>query len=146
GIELGPTVFIFGEAVFVQAAAALIAVGRAEVILAAAAWTVGGELAAGHRDEWPVRAVDDFQIANDKAVVEGDRAECLQALAGLFHELDADLGDFHGRSPYELALIARSAGIDATYTARLQSSCDPACMPSVTANAKVTRSTAAHLR
>ena len=58
-----------------------------------------GQLAAGHGHERTVGALDDLQVADDEAVVERDRAECLKPFARLFHELDANLGDFHGRSP-----------------------------------------------
>ena len=47
----------------------------------------------------PVAPFDDLQIADDEGVVERDRAECLEPLSRLFHELDANLGDIHGCSP-----------------------------------------------
>src|SRR5262245_12844869 len=73
------------------------------MILHAALRTVRGQLAAGHGDERSVRAVDDLQVTHDKAVVKRDRAERLEALARFFHELDANLSDFHGRSPCAIA-------------------------------------------
>ena len=82
-----------------ERSAALVAVAAAQVILAAALRAVGREFAAGHGHERAVGPLDDLQIADDEAVVERDRAERLQPLAGVFHELDANLGDFHGRTP-----------------------------------------------
>ena len=59
---------------------------------------VARQLAAGHGDERAVRAVDDLQIANDEGIVERDRAERLQPVIGVLHQLDANLGDLHGCS------------------------------------------------
>ena len=57
---------------------------------------MAGELAAGHGDERAVSAVDNLQVTDYEAVVESDRAEALQPIVGVHHQLDADLSDFHG--------------------------------------------------
>ena len=54
-----------------------------------------GEFAAGHRHKRAAGSFNDLQIADDKAIINGDRAEGLQPIVGVFHQLDADLGDFH---------------------------------------------------
>ena len=66
------------------------------MVLAAALRAVGGQLAAGHGHERPGRALDDLQIANDEGIVQRDRTERLEPFSRLLHELDANLGDFHG--------------------------------------------------
>ena len=70
------------------------------MVLAAALGTMGREFATGHGHERPRRAFDDLQIADDEGIVQRDGAERLQALPRFFHELDADLGDFHGGPPH----------------------------------------------
>ena len=69
------------------------------MILAAALGTVGGQLAAGHGHERAGGAFDDLQVADHERIVERDRAERLEPFSRLLHELDANLGDFHGCSP-----------------------------------------------
>ena len=51
----------------------------------------------GHRHEQSGIAVDHFQIAHDEACVESDGDVGLQPL--LVHREDANLGDFHCRTP-----------------------------------------------
>src|SRR5262249_17566888 len=99
GIELGAAVFVQRSAIGIETVTTIIAVVRAKMVLCPALWTVGSELAAGHGDERAAGAFDDFQVADDKTIVKRDRAERLQSLAGLFHQFDANFGDFHGRSP-----------------------------------------------
>ena len=74
-------------AVLVQPAAALVAEPRPQVVLAPAAAAAVGQLPARHGDEDALGALDDFQVADDERVVEGDRAEGQQPLAVLFHSL-----------------------------------------------------------
>ena len=53
------------------------------------------ELAAGHGHEQPARPVDDLEVANNEGVIDGNRAEGPQAVLGILHQLDANLGDLH---------------------------------------------------
>ena len=99
GIELGAAVFILDQPVLGQPFAALIAMGGSQMIFAAALRAVGRQLSAGHGYEGTIRTIDDLQIANDKTIVKGDRTKGLKSFAGIFHQLDANLGNFHGRSP-----------------------------------------------
>jgi hypothetical protein len=78
------------------------------VVLAAAVAAAVGELSGGHRDERPVRALDDLQVADDELVVERDRAEGLQLLVGVLDELHPDLRDVHERPSPPRDLSARS--------------------------------------
>src|SRR5687767_4538020 len=99
GIQFGASLFVPGRAVILQPSAALVAIGRPEVVLTAALWTMRGQLAARHGHKGTIGALDNLQVANDKTVVKGEGTESLETLARIFHELDAHLGDFHGRSP-----------------------------------------------
>src|SRR5262245_66056655 len=108
------------------------------MILHAALRTVCGQLAARHRDERPVRTVDDLQVTHDKAVVKRDRAERFQALAWFFHEFDANLGDFHGRSPCAKSrdLLTTASGVDEPEVARLEDGGQSPRLPAVAAKGK----------
>ena len=100
GIELGAAILVLDGPIFLQPAAALIAIQRTEMVLVAALRAMRGQLAAGHGHERTIGAFDDLQVANHEAIVQRDRTECVQPLAGdLFHELDANFGDFHVCSP-----------------------------------------------
>ena len=57
------------------------------------------ELAAGHRHERALGPLNDFQIADHEAGIERDRAEGLQPLVRVVHQLDAYFRNFHGRPP-----------------------------------------------
>ena len=69
------------------------------MILHAALRAMRGQLAAGHGHKRAVGPLDDLQIANHEAIVERNRTECVQALATVLDQLDANLGDLHGESP-----------------------------------------------
>jgi hypothetical protein len=55
--------------------AAVVTESGAHVIFRIAFDAVGRKLAAGHRDKWPIIAVNNFQIADNKGVVKGNTAE-----------------------------------------------------------------------
>jgi hypothetical protein len=63
-------------AVFVEALAAVVAEAGAEVIFLSASAAAIAQLATGHRQEKSVISFDDFHIADDEGVVEGQRAKC----------------------------------------------------------------------
>src|SRR5205814_6138404 len=96
GVQLGPSLGIADRSVLAQACAALVAILGLEVVLRAALVAVARKLAAGHSDEGPAGAVDDLQIANHEAVVKSYRAKALQPIVRVLHQLDSDLGYFHG--------------------------------------------------
>ncbi len=94
GVKLRAAV-VFADVVLPQSRAALVAVARLQVVLRTALMAVRRESPARHGDKRTVGAADDLQVANHEAMIERDRAERLQALARIFHQLDANLGDFH---------------------------------------------------
>src|SRR5262249_37414797 len=100
GVQLGPAVGVARGAVLVELVAALVAVAGAQVVLAAALPAAVRQLAAGHGHERPLGALDDLQVTHHEGVVERDRAEGLEALVVVFHELDPDFGDDHSCSPF----------------------------------------------
>ena len=73
--------------------AAVVAVSRANLIFMSAAMAGIGELSARHRDERAATAFNDFQVPDNKAVINGDRAESSQSVFRFFHQFDANLGD-----------------------------------------------------
>ena len=81
GVQLDAAVGVADGAVLVELAAALIAEAGPQMILAAAAGTAIGQLAAGHGHERALGPFDDLQIADDEGIVERDRAEGLQAVS-----------------------------------------------------------------
>lgn len=95
GVQLGTTVRILRSSSIRQSLAALVAVLCPQMIFHATTGAVSGQLSAWHRDEGTIRSIDDFQIAHDKAIIESNRTKSFQTLTGLFHEFDADFGDFH---------------------------------------------------
>jgi hypothetical protein len=94
---------VFGGPRIGHPLAALIAILRAKMVFHSAAGAVRRQLAARHGHKRPIGAIDNFQIAHDKAIVERDRTKRLEAFTRLFHELDANFSDFHG------VLLARRA-------------------------------------
>ena len=79
-----------------QSGTALIAVVAAKMILGPATPAASGHLATGHGDKGPIRPFDDLQISDHKTMVECDGAESPEAIFRFLHELDSNLGDFHG--------------------------------------------------
>jgi hypothetical protein len=65
------------------------------MILGVAFRAVERQFAAGHGDKRAVGTFDDLQIADHKAIVEGDGTESLQSFTGLIHQFDSNLGNFH---------------------------------------------------
>ena len=82
---------------------------RAQVVLLAAPRAVVGELAARHRQEQPVVAVDELDVADDEGVVEGQRAERLEAALGLVAQINAYFCQMHTLCPYQKSGTRRGA-------------------------------------
>ena len=78
-----------------QLRAALIAVLGAQVILMTTFVTVPGQFTTGHRHEGTVDAINDFEITDDKTMIECYRTESAEAVLRIFHQFDADFGYFH---------------------------------------------------
>ena len=100
GVELGAAVGVADRAVLVEPAAALVAEAAPEVVLGPAVAASVGQLAGRHGDEEALGPLDDLEITDDEHVVERDAAERLQPLVAarvVFHELDANFGDFHSQ-------------------------------------------------
>ncbi len=103
-VEFGAAFLVAQGAVVFEPESALVAVRGPQMVFRAALRAMGGQLAAGHRDKRAVGAVNDFQISDDKAVVEGDRTKALQPVVVVFGEFNPDLSDFHGGIPYTLLI------------------------------------------
>ena len=76
-----------------------------------------GQLAGRHGDEEALGPLDDLEITDDEHVVERDAAEGLQPLVAarvVFHELDANFGDFHSQYSFTWRSLScsRVAGDD----------------------------------
>ncbi len=152
GVEFRAPILIADRAVFLQTSSAVVAVTAAEVVLRAAMGAVRRQFATGHRHKRTTGSFDDLQIANHEAIIDGDRAEGLQSIVGVFHQLDANLGDFHA---VLLPMRSRSRGRpryrkgrghgDVTKPFAPQASRHTSCMAGMSANAVVTSSAPAHL-
>jgi hypothetical protein len=57
------------------------------------------ELPTWHGNEKPIRTVNDLQVSHYETVVKRNRTKRLQPLVRIFHQLYANFGNFHGRSP-----------------------------------------------
>src|SRR5262249_10480457 len=104
GVELDPAVGVAGRPVLVELAATLVAEASPQGVLRATTGAAVGELPVGHGHRRAPGALDDLQVPDHKGVVEGHRAERLEALVlvAVIHELDPDFGDDHSCSPYFL--------------------------------------------
>ncbi len=101
-MELGSAMIVTGGTIFLEAEAALIAEVGPQMVLATAAATAVGQLAAGHGDKESLEAFDDFQVSHHEHVVERHGTESEQSFVAAFlvvHELDADFGDLHSCPP-----------------------------------------------
>jgi hypothetical protein len=76
--------------------ATLVAIAAAKMILVTALSTACRHLSAGHGNKRSVHPFNDLQVANDKRMIDGDGTESSKTILGLFHQFDANLGDFHG--------------------------------------------------
>ena len=65
----------FGGVRDLKFAAALVAERRTEVVFVVAAVAVRRQLAAGHRDEGAAGAIDDLEVTDDEAMIEGNATE-----------------------------------------------------------------------
>ena len=101
-MELGSAMIVTGSSVFLEAETALVAEAGPQMVLAPAAATTVGQLAAGHGDKESLEAFDDFQVSHHEHVVERHGTESEQSFVAAFlvvHELDADFGDLHSCPP-----------------------------------------------
>ena len=125
GVQPRAAVVTLDGPVFVESRSAFVAEAGAKMILGGALRTAIGQLAAGHRDERAARSLNDLQVADHEAAVEGDRTERLQPVVGIVHELDANLGDLHGCTPLNRS---RRRQIPAGATLNVNGS-NPGCLP-----------------
>jgi len=95
GVELRAAIGLPNRLVRVNLFATLIAKVGTQVVLHPTAGAMRGELSARHGDKRAARSFNDFKIAGHKAVVESNRAKRFQTFPRLFHEFDANFGDFH---------------------------------------------------
>jgi len=85
----------FHASVFVEALPAIVAEAGAEVILFPAAPAAVAEFSRRHGKEKSVISFDDFHIADDEGVVEGQRAKSLEASCLRAAQIDANLRELH---------------------------------------------------
>jgi hypothetical protein len=97
GVELGSAIHIAGRSFFIEASATLIAIAGSQMILVATMRTAISQLSTGHGDKEAFGPFNDFEISNDKRVVEGDTAERMEPFVVLFDQFDSDFRDFHCR-------------------------------------------------
>jgi hypothetical protein len=152
GIELGSALLIPDLAIVLQPQTALVAIGGPEVILGAALGAMRRQLSTGHRHKWSTRTLDDFQITDNKAIVKCDAAKCLKPIIGIFHELDAYLGDFHGGPSFRFIRPSwaplrwqRSSTKHSSQSSGAQTTCYTSRVARISADAKIARSTPAEL-
>src|SRR5262249_12045292 len=70
GMQLDAAVGVAGGPILIELAAALIAIARPQMVLAAAAWTAVGQLPARHGHKRAFGSFYDFQVADDESIVE----------------------------------------------------------------------------
>lgn len=78
GVQLGAAFSIADGASFVESATTLVAESASEMILGATVTTAVRQLPGRHGNKKAFCAFDDFQVADDKHVVEGDRTKRLK--------------------------------------------------------------------
>ena len=96
-VQLRSSIDVAGCSLLVKTSTTLIAVTSSQVILVATMRTAICQLTAGHGNKETLGPFDDFQISDDKLIVEGDTTERMESFVVLFDKLDTDFGDFHYR-------------------------------------------------
>jgi hypothetical protein len=66
--------------VLLQFGATVIAIVGSQMVFVTTALAVAAQLTAGHGDERSVCAIDDFQVSDDKGILDRDRAEASQTV------------------------------------------------------------------
>jgi hypothetical protein len=94
-VQLGPSSLVALGLVRPHPRPTLVAVLRAEVVLAPASRTPRGELPAWHRNEQALGAADNLQVAYHEAPVERDCRKRLQFRRTVFGKVYAYVSDFH---------------------------------------------------
>ena len=85
GIKFRAAIGVVLDIVTTELHAALIAITRLEMVLAAAFVTIRSQLAAGHGNKGTAVAFNDLQIADHEAPVKGNAAESAQAVLWILH-------------------------------------------------------------
>ena len=67
----------------------------AEVVFLRAPPAAVGELAGRHGEEEPAGAIDEFYVADDEGLIEGQRAERLETALAHVAQIDANLCELH---------------------------------------------------
>jgi hypothetical protein len=74
---------------------ALIAESRMQMVFGAAPGATGHDFTRGHCYKEAVGAVDDFDVSDDKAPIQGNATESSQSILPLRRKLNGNIGDFH---------------------------------------------------
>ena len=98
GIQSCPAVRIVSNLVEFLPGSTMIAIPGPQVILRATLLAIGRQFPAGHRHKRPVVALNVFQIADDKTVIEVHASEPTKSVFRVFHQLDSYFGDLHASS------------------------------------------------
>ena len=96
GVELGPAFRIARPSGLRESRAALVAILRPQMVLRAALGQWAVSLRLGMATKGPLVPSMIFRSRTTKQLSNVIEQKALQPLAGVLHELDADLGDFHG--------------------------------------------------
>jgi hypothetical protein len=96
GVQFGAPLEIAQSALWVELSSAVIAEMRPQMVFVAAVSAAVGKLTTGHGNEDALAALDDLEVADDKRVVDRDRAEGKESLVvRRWHQLDAHFSDVH---------------------------------------------------
>jgi hypothetical protein len=85
--------------VFIEAGAAVVAEAGAEMVFLRAPSASVGELSRRHREEEPAGAIDEFDVTDNKGLIERERAERLETTLAHVAQIDANLRQLHVHTP-----------------------------------------------
>ena len=99
GVQLGAAAGGAVGTALIELGAAVAAEAGAEMVLGAAGGTVVSDLARGHGDEITAGAFDNFEVADNKGVVESNRTKGFKTIGTISHKFDSDFRNLHGAPP-----------------------------------------------
>lgn len=95
-VQFRAAAFISECTVMGKASAAFTAEAGADFALSAAFGAMVAQFAAWHCHKHSLSSLNDFQVADDKGIVNRDGAERLQFVPEKISEFDSNFCDFHG--------------------------------------------------
>lgn len=93
-VQLGSSIEIFGSSLILEAQSAVVAEAGTQMVFFMAPRAAIAKQSAWHRDEHALFPLDDLQVSDDEASIQGDGGKSTECFMAFYrHDFDAYIGN-----------------------------------------------------